>query len=288
MGNFFRLSGNGRLTTLGDFPALMSIGTGSPWVPSQNDFIDNTSIVVEENNTLSNCFALINFLPGGATPVSGQIFIGDNATGGNCNSQDGVRSRVYQGDITVSTQAGVDALMLTNIDTIRGNVTLGYTTGNSRSNITDLTPLSNITHITENLKIQQNGQLVNLTALDSLQSIGGYFSVRSNDTLTALGNFPALTSIGTGNNVSIPSLGEVRDNVSIVLEDNPRLSDCSVLTNFILGGTYAVSGEIHVRFNASTCNKQNTSLINGRTYRGSIAVRMQAEVDSLRHHASKY
>ena len=282
IGKFFRLSGNGRLTTLGDFPALMSIGTGSPWVPSQNDFIDNTSIVVEENNTLSNCFALINFLPGGATPVSGQIFIGDNATGGNCNSQDGVRSRVYQGDITVSTQAGVDALMLTNIDTIRGNVTLGYTTGNSRSNITDLTPLSNITHITENLKIQQNGQLVNLTALDSLQSIGGYFSVRSNDTLTALGNFPALTSIGTGNNVSIPSLGEVRDNVSIVLEDNPRLSDCSVLTNFILGGTYAVSGEIHVRFNASTCNKQNTSLINGRTYRGSIAVRMQAEVDSLR------
>ena len=280
IGKFFRVSSNGRLTTLGDFPALMSIGTGRPWVPSQGGFIDGTSIVVEKNSTLSNCFVLINFLPGGTTFVSGKIFIGENAS--RCSSQSNILSRVYQGDITVSTQADVNALMLTNFDTIRGNVTLGYTTGNSRSNITDLTPLSNITHITENLKIQQNGQLVNLTALDSLQSIGGYFSVRSNNTLTALGNFPALTSIGTGNNVSIPSLSEVRDNVSIVLEDNPILSDCSVLTNFISGGTYAVSGEIHVRFNASTCNKQNTSLINGRTYRGSIAVRMQAGVDSLR------
>ena len=105
--------------------------------------------------------------------------------------------------------------------------------------------------------------------------------VNNNDALTTLGNFTALTSIGVGS-TTVPSLSEFRDNVSIVLEDNPRLSNCSVLTNFIASGTYAVSGEIHVRFNASTCNNQNTSLINGRTYRGSIVVRMQAEVNELR------
>ena len=49
---------------------------------------------------------------------------------------------------------------------------------------------------TGNLSIQQNGQLVNLTALDSLQSIGGFFDVSSNDQLTDLGNFSALQSIG--------------------------------------------------------------------------------------------
>ena len=107
-------------------------------------------------------------------------------------------STIYNGSITLSSQEEVNEFT-SNTTVIDGNLTIGYTdyfTDNSRSNITDLTPLSNITDITGNLNIQQNGQLVNLNALDSLQFIEGDFEVDTNDKLTTLGDFSALDSIG--------------------------------------------------------------------------------------------
>ena len=197
IGGYIRVSGHGQLTTLGDFTNLTSIGTGEAYVPSQGT-TPNTSIVIEDNNRLTDCVALINFLPNRAHPVSGNIFINNNAN--DCNSQDDVLgnipSRVYIGDITVSTQAQVDALMLTTIDTIDGDLTLGYTSGSEISYITDLTPFSNIVHITGDLNIQRNGILANLTDLTHLQSIGDDFRVENNDRLTTLGNFSDLQSIG--------------------------------------------------------------------------------------------
>ena len=206
-------------------------------------------------------------------------------------------------------------------------MTIGYTDfGSSRSNITNLTPLRNITHITGNLNIQQNGHLVNLNGLNNLQSIGGnfrvssndsltnlgdfpvlqsigeefwvrdnreltslgnfpvlqsiggyfsvgsnyrltdlgdfpalqtigrYFYVTNNDTLTSLGNFPALTRIGKGL-AFVPGLNNrVINNVSIVVEENIRLSDCYTLTDFLTGGLYPVSGEIYIDNNAVGCS----------------------------------
>ena len=235
--------------------------------------------------------------------------------------------------ITVTTQAEVNALN-TNIDTIDGNLTIGYTDGSSsQSNITDLTPLSNMTHITGNLIIRQNGQLVNLDDLDNLQSIGGIFrvednaklttlgdftnlqtigesfSVSDNDTLitlgdftnlqsiggnfevggnyqlttladfpnlqsiggvfwvngnytlTTMGNFSALTSIGIGG-ISVPFLNfEYRDNVSIVVENNPGLSNCCVLARFLNQGNNRVEGNTYITNNAAGCDEntiQNT------------------------------
>ena len=103
----------------------------------------------------------------------------------------------YIGDITVTTQAEVNALhaTLSGKTIIAGNLTIGYTSGSSRGNITNLTPLSNIIHITGDLRIQQNGQLVNLNGLNNLQSIGKNFRVY-NSKLTDLGDFSSLQSIG--------------------------------------------------------------------------------------------
>ena len=83
------------------------------------------------------------------------------------------QSNTHTGDIVVSTQAEVNTLTLTNIDTIDGNVTIA-----SSSDITDLTWLSNITHITGHLTIRTNGALVNLNGLNNLQSIGKFFSIK--------------------------------------------------------------------------------------------------------------
>ena len=80
---------------------------------------------------------------------------------------------IYTGSITVTTQAAVDALRdtLAGKTTINGDVDIGPS-----SDITDLTPFTNITNITGNLEIQRNGQLINLNDLTHLQTIGGSFS----------------------------------------------------------------------------------------------------------------
>ena len=130
----------------------------------------------------------------------------------------------YEGNITLRSQAEVNEF-ISNTTVILGTLTIGYTDGNSQSNITDLGPLSNITDITGNLRIQQNGQLDNLNALNNLQTVGGRFWVRNNDQLTTLGNFSALDSIG-GN---------------FLVSENP---DLSILGDFpvlqIIGGYFWV------------------------------------------------
>ena len=121
-------------------------------------------------------------------------------------------STFYEGDIILSSQEEVDEF-ISNTALIDGNLTIGYTDyGDSRSNITDLTPLSNMTHITGNLRIQQNGQLDNINDLNNLQSIGGYFNVNNNDQLTTLGDFSALQTVGeyfaVWQNSNLSSLGD--------------------------------------------------------------------------------
>ena len=304
IGGFFAVTSHSQLTDLGDFPALTSIGVGDAYVPSLNGNRNNVSIVVEDNSSLSDCYTLTDFLPGGSHAVSGGIYINNNA--GVCTNQNALSNTIYTGSITVTTQTAVDALSdtLAGKTIIDGTLTIGYTNfGSSRSDITDLTPLSNMTHVTGYVWIQQNDQLANLTGLNSLQTIGGYFDVTNNDTLTTLGyfpvlqtiggyfdvtnndtlttlgNFPVLTSIGVGS-ITVPSLGEYTDNVSIVVEDNSSLSDCYTLTDFLPGGSHAVSGGIYINNNAGVCTNQ--SALTNTIYRGDITVTTQAAVDSLR------
>ena len=242
IGGFFRVGYNDRLITLGGFPALTSIGIGA--LTRRNNEV---SIVVENNSRLPDCYTLTEFLPGGTHAVSGSVTIQNNATGGSCNSKNGIINSIYQGSITVTTQAQVNALRdtLAGKTRVEGNLTIGYTSGNSRSDIIDLTSLRNIVRITGNLNIQQNGQLVNLNGFNNLQTIGGYFEVKDNDTLTFLGNFPALTSIG------------ITGGISISVSNNPRLSTCCVLTDFFSDGVNAVSGDIFINDNAMGCNSES-------------------------------
>ena len=114
------------------------------------------------------------------------------------------QSNTHTGDITVSTQAAVDALntTLAGKTIIDGNVTIGYTSGSSRSNITDLSNFGNIFRITGNITIQRNGELENINEFANLQTIGGSFYVNRNNKLTALDNFTSLQTIGGYFNVN--------------------------------------------------------------------------------------
>ena len=171
---------------------------------------------------------------------------------------------IYEGDISLRSQEEVNEF-ISNTTVILGNLII------AGRNITDLTPLGNMTHIMGNLIIQQNRQLVNLNGLNNLQSIGRYFKVTNNDKLLSLGSFPILTSIGIGRTYvpsryySVPwariAISPI-NNVSIVVERNPNLVLCSWLEEFLPTGANAVTGDIYIQDNATGC--KTTEEINNR------------------------
>ena len=185
----------------------------------------------------------------------------------------------HTGDVFVANQAEVDALrtsLTAGATRIVGNVTIGRKSG--KSDISDLSPLANITEITGNVVVRRNPDLPNLMGLNQLQSIGSNFVVSWNGSLTSLGDFPALqtiggsfymrnnaslislgafpilASIGIANGIYIPSIDGRQDGVSIVVEDNDRLQDCCMLTEFLSSAANAVSGQTFIGDNAPGCN----------------------------------
>ena len=211
----------------------------------------------------------------------------------------------YMGDITLTTQEGVDTIRNTlgRATAIMGSLTIG-----SSTDITHLDSLYFLTKITGNLEISNNSMLEDVgdfPALDSiggnffmhsnsilrnagnfpmLSAIGGYFLIRASDSLTSVGSFPrlttigesfsvrgstilrilyefpALTSIGMGSawvpSVSSGTSGTMKsvDNVSIVVEDNPLLEYCCVLTRLREGGGITISGGRYINNNFEGCN----------------------------------
>ena len=119
----------------------------------------------------------------------------------------------HTGDISVTTQAEVDALRTSlrpGTTLIVGNVTIGLEL--TTSDITDLSPFAAIIEVTGSVVVKRNRDLPNLIGLNQLESIEGDFEVSGNDALTSLGEFPALESIGggfaVGNNGDLTSLGD--------------------------------------------------------------------------------
>ena len=241
IGKYFSVLDNDALLSIDVFPNLTSIGTGESWVPSQNQVIENTSIVVEDNANLALCSMLEKFLDGGMYAVEGEVHINNNTAGCNGNENPQPINPVYTGYIIVTTQTEVDALddegmplYDRNMHKIIGDVEIIEAQGTDDP-ITDISVFSNIDTITGNITVQ------NLTALDalskedtenpghyigfsalkyvgnpflvsentSLETLGSfnhlqaieYFWVFDNDELTTLGNFPALQSIGRNFNV---------------------------------------------------------------------------------------
>ena len=160
----------------------------------------------------------------------------------------------HTGDISVTTQAQVDALrtsLTAGATRIVGNVTIGPEKGTS--DISDLSPLASIIEITGNVVVRRNSDLPNLMGLNQLQSIGGNFEVSWNGSLTSLGDFPALQTIGGGfyvyDNVALTSLGDftalqsiggsfsVRNNVALT-----SLGDFTALQS--IGGSFSVRNNL--------------------------------------------
>ena len=297
IGKYFSVLDNDALLSIDVFPNLTSIGTGESWVPSQNQVITNTSIVVEDNDSLAVCSMLEKFLDGGMYAVEGEVHINDNADGCYGNENPQPINPVYTGNIIVRTQTEVDALDDEgmplhdgNIHKVVGSVNILESQG-TNDPITDISVFSNIDTITGSIIVQ------NLTALDALSKedtenpshyiglgalkyIGELFILEHNTSLETLGNFDQLQSIGKYFSVLdndsllsidvfpnltnigtgepwVPSQNQVITNTSIVVEDNDNLSTCCLLTNFFDESTYSVTGEIYINNNAEGCENKS-------------------------------
>ena len=230
IGTYFSIRSNEILPSLYDFPALTSIGMGSAWVPSSNSgngsTVSSVSIVVEENDSLQYCCVLRKFNSTGNYPVSGGVYVNNNATEG-CDEV--CTFLQYTGNIVLRTQQAVDTIRATlgdpRITILKGGLTIGPS-----NDITDLSPLNFLTEITGGFRLGTNGGgnsvLVDVGDFPALQRIGEFFLVQRHANLEDLGNFPVLGSIG-GN-------FDLRDNAN--LED---LGNFPVLGS--IGGNFFIS-----------------------------------------------
>lgn len=105
---------------------------------------------------------------------------------------------------------------------ITGNLTIGA----SGSNLTDLSPLSNITSVDGYLRISSNSNLQSLSGLDNLTTVSGDLIISDNPLLENFSPIANLTSIG-GN---------------LIIEDNFNLVNFLAFTNLT-----SISGDIIIR-----------------------------------------
>ena len=96
-------------------------------------------------------------------------------------------AQVIEGDVTLSTQAEVNSFTGTSVT--------GYLKI-SGSDIVDLSPLSTLTSVGGYLGIRSNSSLTSLDGLSALTSVGGDMFVYYNDVLTNLDGLSALSSVG--------------------------------------------------------------------------------------------
>lgn len=101
-----------------------------------------------------------------------------------------------EGNVIIETQTQVDSfpILYPNCTELENLVIGGVWPVDS--DITDLSPLSQITLIRGNLKIEENDELITLSGLDNLTSVEGDLNIRYNSYLISLSNLENVTSIG--------------------------------------------------------------------------------------------
>lgn len=140
-------------------------------------------------------------------------------------------AQVCQGDVTLETQAQVDAFDCTEVTRHL------YIDSESSDPISSLSNLNGLTSVGGLLSIRDNAALTTLTGLDNLTSVGIHLRVIQNAALTNLVGLASLMSVG----------------VDLYVHDNAMLSECTVgLAPLLLDGT--LGGTPYIYDNAPGCN----------------------------------
>ncbi|MEM0519543.1 cadherin repeat domain-containing protein [Aequorivita flava] len=104
-------------------------------------------------------------------------------------------SNVFDGRIWLKTQAELDAFGANNYTHITGQLVIGTRYALEFSDIIDLSPLSSLTSIGENLFIAGNEDLASLNGLQNLKFIGSHLYIFDNPSLSSLAELNKLTTV---------------------------------------------------------------------------------------------
>ena len=176
---------NDGLTSLEGLESLISVGEGL--------FINGNS-----NLSVCNALAVCQYLQS-YDPTWQSIEIINNASG--CDSEEEVilacaevSGQCPTGNVILSTQAEVDAFGVNwpNCTDFPDTLTI------SGADITNLSGLSGLTSIGNNLIIEYNDALANFTGLENLTSVGGDLYIYGNADLVNFTGLENLSSIGQG------------------------------------------------------------------------------------------
>ncbi len=233
-----------------------------------------TNLYIRHNANLNVCN-----LPNFCTYLSDETNTKDiRNNAGNCLDAQAVADACavdcnISGNVVFNTQAQIDAFAETYIHC--ANITIGGHLTISGSDITNLSGLSNITAITEELWIGSNVQLTNLDGLGNLQNIGDYLLIYNNPQLNNLDGLTNLQSIGgylkiEGNDDledinGLNNLQSIEDYLMIYL--NPQLANLDGLSNLTSIGT-----ELHINTNEVLTDISGLQNIDPATIGGTLGL----------------
>ena len=137
--------------------------------------------------------------------------------------------------------------------TIEGFLLIG------QGNITDLTPLSQLTAVEGYLQVGLNPQLTTLAGLENITSVGGSLGITGNAQLTDLSGLAGITTVGglmeVSENNNLTSLAGLQNITSVGsyldISDSPGLTDLQGLE-----GIQTIGGSLIIRDNPALASMQ--------------------------------
>ncbi|MEM1041194.1 MAG: T9SS type A sorting domain-containing protein [Bacteroidota bacterium] len=162
---------------------------------------------------------------------------------------DPVAAQVCNGDITLETQAEVDAF---DCAEVTGNLFIAGFLDNT--SITDLSPLSNLASVGGDINISENDALASLDGLDGIASVDGNLRISLNDALASLDGLDNITSVGGGLLIDINDALATLDglsNLSSLDEDLIIIGNASLTSLDALGNLSSLGEDLDIRGNAA-------------------------------------
>lgn len=136
----------------------------------------------------------------------------------SCDTDDEVPVPViYEGTIVLRSQADVEKLRGENLTHITGSLEIGPASFGAPTNITDLSPLSELTTVGGSLVLESNNDLTNLRSFKNMREVGMTLVLRNMFGLTNLDALGGLESVG-----------------SLLFEHNPNLVSLTALENLTI------------------------------------------------------
>ena len=152
--------------------------------PTIENNINKLNLPINEGNEFS--IELIELEQGATYYVKAYAINSDGTGYGNEIQFTALNEKVFEGDVTLSTQEQVNIFGANNYQTIKGSLTIEGT-------VTDLKPLKDLVFVNYELNIKGTTALKNFDGLQNLKFVGRHLVIDNN---TSLENFLGITNLG--------------------------------------------------------------------------------------------